>query len=35
LVEEGASKAEMSRQTGLAWSTVDQYVERIESGTPT
>ncbi len=35
MIEEGASKAEMSRQTGLAWSTVDQYVERIESGTPT
>ncbi len=31
LLEEGASKAEMSRRTDLAWSTVDRYVERIES----
>ncbi|MCS3953396.1 recombinase family protein [Salinibacter ruber] len=31
MIEEGASKAEMSRQTDLAWSTVDRYVERIET----
>jgi DNA invertase Pin-like site-specific DNA recombinase len=31
MMEEGASKAEMSRRTDLAWSTVDRYVERIES----
>ena len=31
MIEQGASKAEMSRKTDLAWSTVDRYVERIES----
>ncbi|WP_259089847.1 recombinase family protein, partial [Salinibacter ruber] len=31
MLEQGTSKAEMSRQTDLAWSTVDRYVERIES----
>ncbi len=32
LLEQGASKAEMSRQTDLAWSIIDRYVERIQSG---
>jgi len=31
MIEQGASKAEMSRQTGLAWGTVDRYVDRIKS----
>lgn len=30
MIEEGASKAEMSRRTGLAWGTVSEYTERIE-----
>jgi hypothetical protein len=30
MIEEGASKAEMSRQTGLAWATVDRYVKRVK-----
>ena len=30
MIEEGCSKSEMSRRTGLAWGTVSKYVERIE-----
>lgn len=32
MIEEGASKAEMQRRTGLAYGTVSKYVERIEDG---
>jgi DNA invertase Pin-like site-specific DNA recombinase len=31
MIETGVSKAEMKRQTGLAYATVSKYVERIES----
>jgi DNA-binding CsgD family transcriptional regulator len=31
LKEEGASKAEMKRQTGLAYNTVKKYLKRIEN----
>jgi DNA invertase Pin-like site-specific DNA recombinase len=30
MMEEGCSKSEMSRRTGLAWGTVSKYVERID-----
>jgi len=29
MIEEGCSKSEMSRRTGLAWGTVSKYVEQI------
>ena len=29
MIEEGRSKSEMSRRTGLAWDTVSKYVEKI------
>jgi len=32
VIEKGVSKAEMKRQTGLAYATVSKYVEQIESG---
>ena len=32
MIGRGVSKAEMKRQTGLAWGTVSKYVERIENG---
>ena len=32
MVEEGCSKSEMKRQTGLAFATVSKYVERVKSG---
>lgn len=32
MIEEGCSKAEMERRTGLAYATVSKYVERIEDG---
>jgi DNA invertase Pin-like site-specific DNA recombinase len=32
MIEQGVSKAEMKRQTGLAYATVSKYVEQIESG---
>lgn len=31
MLEKGASKAEIKRQTGLAWETVSKYVEQIEN----
>lgn len=34
MLQEGCSKAEMSRRTGLAWGTVSRYVERIQEGEP-
>lgn len=32
MLEEGCSKAEMKRRTGLAYNTVKKYLRRIESG---
>jgi Site-specific recombinases, DNA invertase Pin homologs len=35
MIEEGCSKAEMERRTGLAYNTVKKYLRRIEEGEET